>query len=137
MQLLIQNPDNIDLDTFCKYLCSYMYRAACDTSKFDRNQLKIWNTYLDNLFKDYEIKPTVQLIVKDYFRNLKWQKIKENNYLISVDKNVLFENTKTSIDMIAALINDGNLSIKGYPIFDKIYTDVKENLQLFYNQWRV
>lgn len=135
--LTIHNPDNLDLTTFCKFLISRLRARAADTSKLNIQQVKRWDEYLDEIFKDYTTKPTTKLIINKYFDNLTVIKdTNDNSYTILCNKNIKYPMLNIPIDTLANMINDGTLDRPRYDIFDQIYHDVEIQVPILYKLWR-
>lgn len=136
LALKINNPDLVNLDTFCKFVISILRQRAADTSKLNRAKVEEWDNYFKEIFEGKTNIPTTINIIKQYFNNLIIDKtLGKESYYILCDKNTKYSGLDTSVDTLANMINNGTLSVARYSIFDEIYEDVGKNLQNLYKIW--
>ncbi len=133
----INNPQQLDLQLFCQYLIPLIRARANDFSKIDIRVEKLWDSYLQELFKKYKVTINLKTIVRIYFNNLVIRKdMRDKSYTITVNDNIKFPGLDIKIDALAQLITIGNLDIAGYPLFDDIYEDIKIKVPTLYNIWK-
>lgn len=130
MSLIIENPNNLDLDGFCNYLISILYLESKNTSEFNAKLIGQWNEYLQIVFPDLNL--TIASIIESYFKNQIYKE-ENQNYIVCVDKNTKIDNI--SIEKIAQTIEVGALDIKGYNIFQQIYQRVADKIPQLYKIW--
>ena len=132
MQLFINNPDNLNLDNFCKFICLQMKLYFQDDSKQDKNLINVINNYLYNIYKNKLI--NYNNILNIYFDNLLYRKDNKNNYIITSNDNIKIDNIR--IDSLVRLITNGTLSLPKYTIVEDIFKKVESMIDLLYIYWR-
>lgn len=133
----INNPQQLDLQLFCQYLIPLIRARANDFSKIDIRVEKLWDSYLQELFKKYKVMINLKAIIRIYFNNLVIRKdMRDKSYTITVNDNIKFPGLDIKIDALAQMITIGNLDIAGYPLFDDIYEDIKIKVPTLYNIWK-
>ena len=137
--LKIKNPDNQNLNAFCKFLIPIIKRRALDFSKLDFKLEKLWDEYLEEtLSGTLSIIPDVRGIIREYFNHLIVSfSANDNSYTIGVDKNAKYPQTSIPVESLSALLTNGALDVPRYPVFDEIYEDIKLQVPTLYKIWRV
>jgi len=143
MQLVINNPDNLDLNSFCDWL-KLRISNDVDNNAFPVNEQRVqpWEDY----FKEIEVGwrmdaqgkpvvPTFKSIISNFFDNLVVEKIGQN-YIIKANEILSVPGTSITWYMLARLINYGTLSIARYQYFDDVLNFYAEHLEEFYELWR-
>ncbi len=124
MNLIIENKDKLDLNSFTSWLLDIIKKYFvdyCDYSKLNKFNGEIWQKYtINNIDKwFYEIIDNLQI------------KSQNNNYIIQINPYKQIEGI--SLINLAKFINYGNLNNRGYPIFTQVFNYFSDNLQDFYN----
>lgn len=133
MQLIIKNNHNIEITKFTKFLIQEIQKYFIQ--HLDKIQLNRFDIYLEKNkdrftkelkrhFKAYDL-----LITTIY--NLSVEK-QGKDAVIRLDSNQIIPFTSLTIDKFARLINDGNQSIAGYPIFDSVFKYFAQHLEEYY-----
>lgn len=134
MELIIDNPNNLKLDNFCKWLKLEMLKyvnIAINNSKlklFDlyiNNNLKI--NYIDNLNRIIKPKSIILMAFKNLITIKNGNKIK-----IIVDPNINIPNSHAKLIDIIKLINYGNTQLNPYPIISNTFDYFTNNLTSYY-----
>lgn len=141
MHLIIENPDNLDLDKFVGWLCKVIQEMATSGELEDRARATQWDENLASINPGWAedelgnaIAPTVRYIVSEYFSHLVIGR-QGQNYVITVDPSLKLRGTSLTIDSIATLINEGNLSFYPYSYFDQVYDVVASMLKKLFVEW--
>ena len=127
MRLVINNPENLDLNFFCDYLIDYLRGVHFNISDLDAKLIEQWNEYLKILFPDVQV--TVEHLIQLFFDNQIYYKEK-NNYVITVDRAIKIEDVP--IERIAQTIQDGALGIPGFDIFEQSYEAIGAQIATLY-----
>ena len=133
MQLVIENPENKNLDSFCEWLIPKIGEALY--SNMQGKKFILFNKYINDHdivkwilgkrpISCYEV-IKLWLYYLDYYRT-------NNSYIIKVDNNINIPNSNTRIISICNLINYGNISLNSYPIFDKAMDSIAKDLPNLY-----
>lgn len=126
---------NINLTEFSPYINNYIKRSYNSFIKYNNSLITLWNDYFKEIFSKANRIPTLQSVVREFFNN-QISIIQENglSLLIKTNSDIVFtDNFK--VEQLASLINNGNLSIRGYPIFDEIYTNISKSIPMIYRDW--
>ena len=125
MELLIPNSYE---DDFYSFIIKYIEKIGI--GRIDRKKLINWDLYfnsfskLTNIFKknisSYEI------IVSGIY-NLIYVK-REREVVIKIDPSQKLPGINAKINILCNTINNGNLIVKGYPIFTDLFTYISNNL---------
>lgn len=141
MHLIIENPEGLDLDKFMGWLCVQIRDLAISQDLGDKDREKAWNEYLAS--EDFgwardetgnPVAPTVAYIINGYFNNLGIGR-QGQDYVISIKSDVKLKGTLQTINAIASLINDGNLSMAPYPYFESIFETIGRSIDGLYALW--
>ena len=135
MVLTIERNKYID-DEFIAWLIDKIRYEICTT--INENKLDIFNEYVkeNNLFQPvnnnskFDIKQAIILSLN----TLTYRKT-NNVYIIEVGKNKLFPGYKVNLETVCKILDSGNTEIKGYPIFSKLFNNIKSNIVEYYEQY--
>ena len=135
MELIIENPNNLNLDAFCSYLISEMIEYIDNT--INDNQLIRFDSYINNNLKIRFIDKFPRLlksrdILITAVQTLYYVK-QGNDYIIKINPNNFIPNTYAKFIDIVSLIDKGNIDIPPYPIFTDAMEYFADNLQMYYN----
>lgn len=130
MNLIIDVDNSMDLDKFCKWLCSKILDHAYNT--INKDKLSKFNDYINVTLK-MERKATLDVysILIGGFNNLVYSRF-PSYYIIEIDKNAIIPKTLAKFIDIMKMVNYGTLSIPPYPIVDEIFTYFADNIRDFY-----
>lgn len=137
MNLVINNPESVDLTEFCNWLIIHMQEYI--RKYLNEKHLIRVNEYLntDLTFKTiYQV--LTPLSAKDILigstYNLRVKK-QLDRYIIEINPNITIPNTSAKFINIVKLINDGNLIINGYPIYDEMMQYFANNIDYYFNEY--
>lgn len=136
MFLLIKNPNNIDLSSFCEYLCTKFIRYSKSDSWYTPELTALWDNYFTELYKEKESRPTVRLVFQAYFSNLSCKTVADGVVIVS-NKNYKLPGINELVVDLAKIINYGTLEMPKYPLFDKLFDFVADNIDNEYSAWEV
>ena len=134
MNLVIDNPDNLDLDIFCEVLIKSMQNYLA--SEIDEDQLIRFDAFLNNnniinyVDKSNRLLSTKAILIGSSY-NLIVVKNK-TNYTIELDPNVNIPNTYAKFIDMVKLINYGNLGLPAYPIYDNMMNYFADNIEDYF-----
>ena len=141
MHLIIENPDNLDLDKFAGWLCRVIREIATSGELEDRARAAQWDENLASINPGWAedefgnaTAPTVRYIASEYFSHLMIGR-QGQNYVITTDPSLKLRGTSLTIDSIATLINEGNLSFYPYSYFDQVYDVVASMQKKLFVEW--
>ena len=103
----------------------------------DRRKLIIWDEYFkDNdlgwiTYKNKTIRPTAYETIITGIKNLKTYKYPDQ-YIIKINPNKILPKSSAKLNDICNLINYGNLSLKGYPIFSEGFEIISKQVPYLY-----
>lgn len=117
-----------DIESLAPILNYHLLERVDDLNWIDMSRVAVWDSYLKTVFNKASIVPNTLDVLKKYFANQVISILSESECYITVDPNIIYTNNYT-IDSLARLINYGNLSIQGYPLFDEVYQFVLDNLE--------
>lgn len=129
MRLILQNPFDLDLDSFCDYVIERLQQEVVNVD-FNQQLINLWDEYLKVVFPD--LKVNTLKIIEIYFDNQIFRQEKEN-YIITVNPNTKISNIP--LEQVAQTIAQGTLDIKGYDIFSDIYNKIASNIDMIYSTW--
>ena len=133
MQLIIYKQHDKDLYNFVKYIASEVEDILLDN--IHTNQLGKVNQFLSSVIipKDgTKTTPlTAELIIRLSANNLSITE-RESDYAISIDTEVEIPHYNVSLYAMARLINDGNIHLQAYPIFEDAFKFVATNINSYY-----
>ena len=137
MELIIENPNNLNLDAFCSYLISEMIEYIDNT--INDNQLIRFDSYINNNLKIKFIDKFPRLlksrdILITAVQTLYYIK-QGNDYIIKINPNNFIPNTYAKFIDIVSLINYGNMQLQSYPIIDEMFDYFAANLNQYYNDY--
>ena len=137
MELIIENPNNLNLDAFCSYLISEMIEYIDNT--INDNQLIRFDSYINNNLKIKFIDKFPRLlksrdILITAVQTLYYIK-QGNDYIIKINPNNFIPNTYAKFIDIISLINYGNMQLQSYPIIDEMFDYFAANLNQYYNDY--
>ena len=137
MNLIFKNYDKDDniLD-FSKWLLDKIPNIGKDL--INESKLIKWNNYInDNKLIDWTF-VTRQINIKDVIlgslNNLRIRDEK-SEIIIDLNPNIAIPNSYTSYISIAKLINNGNVDMNPYPIYDQIFNYVSDNFEVYYQRY--
>lgn len=135
MNLIIKNPDNLDLYNFCEWLIKQMQKYIQEY--IEPNKLIAWDDYLNNKIKLKTTDGSLRLISsKDILISGSYNLIIKqttNQYEITINPNVNIPNYYAKFIDIIKLINYGNINIQPYPIYDYMTDFIANNLIDYYH----
>lgn len=103
----------------------------------DGRQIARWDKYLkENVATFSKIKSQVSardILVSGISNLIVLQT--DSSYIITVDPNNVLYGTNLKVSSLCKLINNGNLSISGYPVFTRTFEMFKLNIRLVYNEY--
>ena len=137
MELIIENPNNLNLDAFCSYLISEMIEYIDNT--INDNQLIRFDSYINNNLKIKFIDKFPRLlksrdILITAVQTLYYVK-QGNDYIIKINPNNFIPNTYAKFIDIVSLINYGNMQLQSYSIIDEMFDYFAANLNQYYNDY--
>ena len=137
MELIIENPNNLNLGAFCSYLISEMIEYINNT--INDNQLIRFDSYINNNLKIRFIDKFPRLlksrdILITAVQTLYYVK-QGDDYIIKINPNNFIPNTYAKFIDIVSLINYGNMQLQSYPIIDKMFDYFAANLNQYYNDY--
>ena len=121
------NIDNDFIEFLIKKIKQYILHEA------DTKKLAAFDKYL---IRTLDLGISAARIVVTATDNLKYIKTNKT-YTIEIDNNVYLVNKKAKLYDMCKLINFGNLSIKGYPIFTDTFEHFKHNLNDYISMYRM
>ena len=135
MVLAIKRNKYID-DEFIEWLINEIRYEISTT--INEKKLDIFNEYVkeNNLFEPvnnnskFDVKQAINLSLN----TLTYRKT-NNVYIIEVGKNKLFPGYKVNLETVCKILDSGNTEIKGYPIFSKIFNNIKLNILEYYEKY--
>jgi hypothetical protein len=128
-----KNKDGMSIDKdFIKWLKSNMSDKI--KSSIDEKKLIRWNDYL-NSGEVIEFTSRKNILAKEVIYlgadNLVVSEL-PNKFIISINNKKFVNGLKmVKIDTLCKLINYGNASIKGYPIFSDVFNEVANNIDMY------
>lgn len=129
MQLEIIDHENVLGIDFGKWLIKKIQDKFI--ASINEDKLIKWDAFFEesNEYKSiYKKKISTKEILIVGIRNLVCNDIPQK-LIITINKNQFVPGLdRVKIDVICRLINFGNTSIKGYPIFTEVLTEVSENI---------
>lgn len=138
MNLIIENKHNLDADDFIVYLAKETGKWIIDN--IDDRRAALWTKYLrDAGFKWNKIGkktviPSALDIIKGSVYHLTYTKF-EDKYVIEISNIAMIPQTPYRYVELASLINYGNLSIPGYPLFDESFKYIEDNLGIYIKRY--
>ena len=137
MELIIENPNNLNLGAFCSYLISEMIEYIDNT--INDSQLIRFDSYINNNLKIRFIDKFPRLlksrdILITAVQTLYYVK-QGDDYIIKINPNNFIPNTYAKFIDIVSLINYGNMQLQSYPIIDKMFDYFAANLNQYYNDY--
>ena len=137
MNLIISNPENIDLDDFCEWLIPQIQRYLI--ASIDDNHLIRWDYYLNlgsTFLKTYRFDRPVSskeiLIAGSYNLIVKKQ---PEQYTIELNMNTIIPNSSAKFINVISLINNGNLSMQGYNIYTQVMDYIANNIDYYFKAY--
>lgn len=135
MELKIPNETGLDRDNLIIFLISKIQSYI--TNNLKRGELNRWDDYLStakiNWGKLSKIPGTRDVILGAAY-NLTYRKL-PYKYSIIIDEKATIPNTNIKYEKMIHLINYGNLSINGYDIFDKAFSNIIDNFPVYINEF--
>lgn len=137
MNLIIENPDNVNLNDFCSWLKPIIIDYA-NNAIIDKKLVR-FNKYVNNdinikWFANKPLKINCKDVLLAGLNNLVYKR-QGNDYIIEIDANNYIYNSSAKFIDIIKLINYGNMVLSAYPIVDKIFDYITENLETYYSQY--
>lgn len=139
MNLVINNPDNLDLNKFCKWLITKMQEYI--RGSIDKRKLEKFDTYFNENVKLNWIDgrqrylSTYDLLVIGTY-NLVISK-SASTYIIQLSTTALYPNSYDKIINLIKLVNNGNLVLQNYPIYDTMMKHFADKLDDYYNEYQM
>lgn len=133
MYLLINNPENLNLDEFCADVCAKLYISCEDEAWYIPAMRQYWDKYLAQIYRQVDHCPTVKEVFEAYFKNLKFTQ-EGLAYIITVNPTVKLKNIDATVETLANLINYGTLDMPAYPLFDDVFDQVAEEITTLQEQ---
>lgn len=134
MNLIIKNPDGLDLTNFCNWLISIMQEYM--SKNIEEKKLVQWDNYLNNIIK---LKSTDNITRAISSKNILVAStynliVKKSNsqYEIALDPNTNIPNYYAKFIDIIKLINYGNINTQPYPIYDYMMDFMADKLIDYY-----
>lgn len=108
------------------------------TAILDKDQLKRWDDYLSKCDlgcvrkRDGRcIVPSAYNILVSGISNIKVRE-STDSYELYIDPNAVLSGTAAKIIEIVGLINTGNVEMSPYPVYDKVWEQLKRNFISYY-----
>lgn len=139
MNLVINNPDNLDLNKFCKWLITKMQEYI--RGSIDKRKLEKFDTYFNENVKLNWIDgrqrylSTYDLLIIGTY-NLVISK-SASTYIIQLSTTALYPNSYNKIINLIKLVNNGNLVLQNYPIYDTMMKHFADELDDYYNEYQM
>jgi hypothetical protein len=127
-QHLSGSSDN--LKDFAEFVKEEMITRCQDYSTYDVELVEAWNSYIK---KNLHEKLDFFKIAEAYFTNLLITKKSDYDFLIEGNPDLVLEGFE--VDVLVAMINDGNLEMMGYPYFQTTFDLYEELVPILYKQW--
>lgn len=125
MELLI--PNSYD-DDFYSFIINYIEKIG--VGRIDRKKLINWDLYFNSFSKltnNFKKNISSYEIIISGIYNLIYIK-REREVVIKIDPVQKLPGTNAKINVLCSTINNGNLIVKGYPIFTDLFTYISNNL---------
>lgn len=125
MELLI--PNSYD-DDFYSFIINYIEKIG--VGRIDRKKLINWDLYFNSFSKltnNFKKNISSYEIIISGIYNLIYIK-REREVVIKIDPSQKLPGTNAKINVLCNTINNGNLIVKGYPIFTDLFTYISNNL---------
>lgn len=134
MKIVLKSKEDIIDKEFVKHLSKYMYDLMFVVDKDAKKKLNKFNEYLrENIFTGRRIYSANQ-VIRIAFNNLKViASGKEGSIEINPTREIPFY--KFKIKDIVALIDEGNLDIKGTHLIHDLYKYIQDNIHLLREQY--
>lgn len=140
MLLEIENPKGKDMSEFCDFVI-YLMQEHVNTLKWDRNLTDMWEDYFRTHDLGWahdstgnQVCPTIKWIVHKWFSSLGWYEL-DSSYYIIPDEDLKLNSTEISVDMLARLVNYGNLELAPYRVIEDVLDQVAEQLPAIWQMW--
>ena len=130
-KLRIDNNQKIPY-SFVQYLKSELSKII--KVNIDDSKIKQLDIYFNELLNGYNAYYTTRQIIEMGANNLTIT-IFPQYYLIGIDGNMLLPQTDIKLLDACKLINDGNVELKGFPIFNNCINFISDNIDYFYYKW--
>ena len=134
MELIIDNPDGMDLHGFCEWLREFMFEYIADN--LDEGKLIVFDDYVNTKMNLVWQGPKRHISVKDLMLSVPANLIclHQLNYSkFMIDSNIIIPNTAAKFINIINLINYGNMDLPSYNFIDEMFNKIAENLNAFYD----
>ena len=125
MELLI--PNNYE-DDFYSFIINYIEKIGI--GRIDRKKLINWDLYFNSFSKltnNFKKNISSYEIIISGIYNLIYIK-REREVVIKIDPSQKLPGINAKINILCNTINNGNLIVKGYPIFTDLFTYISNNL---------
>ena len=125
MELLI--PNSYD-DDFYSFIINYIEKIG--VGRIDRKKLINWDLYFNSFSKltnNFKKNISSYEIIISGIYNLIYIK-REREVVIKIDPSQKLPGINAKINVLCSTINNGNLIVKGYPIFTDLFTYISNNL---------
>lgn len=135
MKLIINNPDRLDLDEFCEWLLPKVQEellVRISPAKCQKRDEDIANSGVVQYVGTTRVVPT-ETLIKQAIISLKWDKLPNGTYELSISKRMMVYGSTTTIDTIARLIEYGTEKITPMPLFRPVFKTFEEMIQEWYN----
>lgn len=138
MTLTIPNNSNLDADDLIEFFIKKIQNYV--ETNINNEELSRWDEYLHKAsikwgtLGNKQTIPSTRDIILGAIYNLTYNKF-TNKYIIEIDENVNIPNTSVKYSSMINLINYGNLSINGYDIVDKAFSDIINNFLVYIDEY--
>ena len=125
MELLIPNSYE---DDFYSFIINYIEKIGI--GRIDRKKLINWDLYFNSFSKltnNFKKNISSYEIIISGIYNLIYVK-REREVVIKIDPSQKLPGINAKINILCNTINNGNLIVKGYPIFTDLFTYISNNL---------
>ena len=125
MELLIPNTYE---DDFYSFIINYIEKVGI--GRIDRKKLINWDLYFNSFSKltnNFKKNISSYEIIISGIYNLIYIK-REREVVIKIDPVQKLPGTNAKINVLCNTINNGNLILKGYPVFTDLFTYISSNL---------
>lgn len=137
MYLNIVNENNWDLDSFCEYLILEMRKYMKSEVKKEYRRLEKYNEFLQDNLNPINKKEGIMsvsnlLILSTY--NLTYKKL-PTSYIIEINPSINIPNSYAKFIDIVKLVNNGNLQLPAFPIYDDMMDYFADKIGYYYKQF--
>mgnify|MGYP003296518528 CR=1 FL=1 len=136
MKLILSDEQNLLNEDFIEWI---IFQLKLNFhAKLNPKKLEKWDEYLntsDDIPRLYNIPLSSKKILTEGIDNLTYHTLPQK-YVIQIDSNKLvFGLNLTKLESICKLINYGNSSMTGYPIFTELFSEIEENFSQYIDRY--